>query len=897
MSGALRRLRAHPLHPVLLGGLALVAAVLVSGLPRASNRLADDALAHDIATAPYAARDIVMEQRVRPSQSGADLAGSAASLDRFAGMLPTPLPRLTHQRWFAASVDTGTIVPSGPKTNLQVRHQSGVQQAAQLAGGRWPANRAAAPTIRAAPVEIALSTQVARLAGVNVGRVLQLNTGDPLTFQAVVVGLFTPTDPTAPVWDQMPLAVQATWPLPDEPLRAAAVTDLVGAATLARRFDQVTYTWRYRIDERALDGQQVDAVSAAVTRSRQLLLGDRFVVITALDTLLEQYARQVRGVRSLLGIVQAGLLATLLGLAALAALLAVQRRRDEYTLLRARGGTVATVGRRAAAESLLTVPLAVLTGWLLGTLVPGRPAADGWLPIAVLGTVAVATTPVLAMLAQRGTTVVGQRRDLVRHRPTARRATAELSVVLLAAAGAYLLNRRGLSDTGVDAYLVSVPVLLAAAAAVVALRVLPWPVRHAGRLAARARGVVPFLGLAHAGRGSPISTGPLAVLVVAIATGAFSGAVTASIDDARDRATTSQVPADAALGGAYFTRDTADRLAALPGVTAVTAQAVEPGPIRSARGPVEQAQAIVVDAPSFARVIDDSGVEADLPAALRNAVATPGAPVPAVVSPTVADELRRAAPDGAPPAGTVTVRSRAYDFTVGAVVDRFPGVAPGTTRFVILPGQALPGAALHPNRFLVAGAGLDPAVLRQVGDDGQRSFAGTVLGQPVPTLPRPTQVTTWAGHRAGLESTGANAVLTLAFLTGVAGATVLALFAVVLGVLAGAHTRGRVLSRLRTMGLSPRQGRSLLLVELVPMVGLAVLTGVLVGTLMPLLLRPALGLDAFTAGVGTRARLDPLLAAGVPVLILLALVTAVAVENLTNRRLRLGELLRLGEES
>jgi putative ABC transport system permease protein len=99
------------------------------------------------------------------------------------------------------------------------------------------------------------------------------------------------------------------------------------------------------------------------------------------------------------------------------------------------------------------------------------------------------------------------------------------------------------------------------------------------------------------------------------------------------------------------------------------------------------------------------------------------------------------------------------------------------------------------------------------------------------------------------------------------------------------------------MGLSGAQGRGLLVVELVPSVLVAVLAGGLVGVLLPAALRPALGLDAFTGGVGARVHIDPLLAGGSVALVVVALATAVLVENLTNRRLRLGAALRLGEES
>lgn len=85
--------------------------------------------------------------------------------------------------------------------------------------------------------------------------------------------------------------------------------------------------------------------------------------------------------------------------------------------------------------------------------------------------------------------------------------------------------------------------------------------------------------------------------------------------------------------------------------------------------------------------------------------------------------------------------------------------------------------------------------------------------------------------------------------------------------------------------------------ELAPLVGVSVLTGAVVGAALPLLLNPVLGLAAFTSGDPVRVAFEPGLVAGVVVLGAVALGLAVAVEALNNRRLRLGEVLRLGEES
>jgi len=114
-------------------------------------------------------------------------------------------------------------------------------------------------------------------------------------------------------------------------------------------------------------------------------------------------------------------------------------------------------------------------------------------------------------------------------------------------------------------------------------------------------------------------------------------------------------------------------------------------------------------------------------------------------------------------------------------------------------------------------------------------------------------------------------------------------------VLADAPGRGRALSRLRTMGLSTGQGRRLLIYELAPLIGVALVAGGLVGVLLPRLLGPALGLDAFTAGLPAGTRVERWLPLAALALVVAALAVAVTVESLVNRRMRLGEVLRCGE--
>ncbi|MBE1485881.1 ABC transporter permease [Plantactinospora soyae] len=907
LPGPVRRARVFAGYLGLLGLLGLVAALLVTGAPRLANEFADDGLRHDAAALPYQVRDL--SYVVRPdSLDNPDAATGAAALDPYRKKLPAPLPTLIDQQWFAAQVGPEAVSVSGDKRPLNgscrpvlsLRTQPGAEREARMVQGRWPASKGDT-------VEAAISSEASSVIGLPVDTVFRMlgTTGaaDSRGWVTVrIVGVYEPVDPTAPTWDAIRLG-EAVCPNPDDGLtdKTSLLTDVAGLNTAGAQVGALTFEWRYRVGTEQLTSSTIAPLMTAIAATRRTPPEAGLVLTTGLDSSLARFDAQLRAVQALLAVVQAGILATLLGLVTLAAGLAVERRREEFTLLRARGATISEIGARSLREAIVVLPVAVLAGWLLGTLLPGRPAGAEPLGVALVVVGTTLAIPLLAMVRQRRTTFISQRRDLVRHRSSIRRLTAELLLLLLAVLGVVLLQRRGLSQTsGVDPYLVSVPVLLAVGAALIALRLVPWPLRQIGRLAARARAAVPFIGLARAGRGAPVTVGPLAVLVIAIATGVFTSVVTSTIAETRDRVSDQEVAADARVTSSYTSVATTERIAGLPGVTSVSPLAVGVGEPLLSRTPtgiggrnLGQAQIVVVDGPTFARVLAESGVEYTLPAALTRSGRIDG-PVPAVVSPEVAEAVGTEA--------VTEVQGRRYQFTVGTVAARFPGLDVNARRFVVLPWQALPipdFQPIAPNQFLVAGKNLPLDALRDTATAGAREYVAKILGKPADSVrpQSPTVVTTWQAHRQALEQSGVNRLLSFTFSTGVAGATTLALLAVGFAVLAEAPGRGRMLSRLRTMGLSGGQGRGLLVYELVPLLGVAVVAGGLVGVALPRLLGPALGLSGFTGGIPAQTHLDPYLILGVPVLVLVALAAALGIENVINRRMRLGEVLRLGEES
>ncbi|WDZ83137.1 FtsX-like permease family protein [Micromonospora cathayae] len=890
-AGPWRRLRATAGPATLLAALGLVAAALVTAAPRLANDHADRSLRAAVTPLPYQARDLTIAARTAPT--------APDTLDRFAADLPAPLPDLVDQRWQAVAIDAdravavGDVGPlgGGGRVQLGLRAQTGVPQAARLTAGRWPASSPGRPT------QVAVSEAVAAALDLRPGVRLGIR-GDAAPADLVVSGVFTPADATAPVWQAMPQALEPLLPVNDgDPFVAVAVTDPAGVTAVAAGTGLTAqHTWRYRFDTDRIDASSTEAVTAALGAARRHPWLPDATVQTSLDTTLVRFAAQLTSVGNLLAMVQAGLLASLLGLVLLAARIAVQSRHAELTLLRSRGASLPAVARRTLTEAALLQPAAVLAGALAGLAAPGRPGGTWW-ALPVIAAVTTAVVPVLAVTGQHRATVVTGRHDLVRRRPSARRLTAEVTVLAVAVLGVVLLRRRGVGDGAtVDAYLAAVPALAAVAVALLALRALPGPLRLLDAAATRARGALFFLGVARAGRGAPVTTGPLAVLVVAVATGVFSAVVTDTVGRARDTATDLSVPADAWLTGYAFTPATGGRLAAVPGVDAVAPVRVESSrSVLTGTDPQAQvlttARILVVDGPAFARVVADSGVDVDVPAVLTAATRGDG-PVPAVVSPQVA-----AAVDGT---AAADVQNRLYGFTVAAVTDTFPGVDLGTDRFVVLPWQALPepvDTPIIPNRYLLAGDDPDRAALLAVADDGQRQWQAAVLGTDVTVPELPAEVLTRHAHRRALDRSGANDVLTLTFTVGAVGGGALALLAVGFAVLADARARARVLSRLRTLGFSAAQGRRLLVYELVPLVGVAAVAGATVGVVLPWLLGPALGLSAFTPGVTAGWHLDPLVVGAVLALVAAGLTAGLAVEMLVNRRMRLGEVLRLGEEN
>jgi putative ABC transport system permease protein len=340
---------------------------------------------------------------------------------------------------------------------------------------------------------------------------------------------------------------------------------------------------------------------------------------------------------------------------------------------------------------------------------------------------------------------------------------------------------------------------------------------------ARRRGAVGFLSAARAGRAPATATLPLLALLIALTTAAFGGSVLAAVAESRERAATREVGADARLQKGPGQGFDARALAAVrktPGVREISPVGIDHWVSLPDGG--DDVTLLAVDPLSYARLAARTGLGAFDAAALGGG----GRAFPVLASPETARRL------GA--GEDVEVRSLSLG---GRFTARRVAVLPATpalrdTEFLLVSSAALPGH--RPSALMVTGSGLEEAALRgAAGPAAQVHLRSKEL----------------AGYADGPLQRGAEGV----YASTVAAGAGYAVLAVLLSLLQAAPERRALLARLRTMGLSRRSGRGLLVLESLPQALLAACGGALVGWAAIRLLAPDIDLGTLALAARTRA--------------------------------------------
>ncbi|MEU4429029.1 ABC transporter permease, partial [Actinoplanes sp. NPDC024001] len=390
--GTVRRARAYAGQLGLLAALVMLTAFLASGLPRIANDRTDAGLRTEIGRLESSQRDLTFslpmaEPDFRPK------ADQAALLDRIRQELPAPLPEMVENGWFVteaapAAMAVGAAEPGSCPPLAGVRRQTGSEQATRIVEGRAPRSGRTA--------EVMAGRDEARGLGIRVGDTLALSARWG-TAQVRVVGLYEQVNPADPFWADAKLT-RVSCPSIDDGTRFQAIllSDRAGATMAGDGIGELRERWRYRLDAQRLTADRIGELKTAVAAARRYP-PEYSTLLSSVDSTLADFDERLRGVRALLAVVQAGLLATAAGLILLAARLGVDRRRNEYALIRARGGSVRAIAARAFAETLQVVLPAALLGWLAGVLTGGR--ADVWEPLLVTAIVLLAVAAPAAYAA------------------------------------------------------------------------------------------------------------------------------------------------------------------------------------------------------------------------------------------------------------------------------------------------------------------------------------------------------------------------------------------------------------------------------------------------------------------------------------------------------------------
>ncbi|MDY1003896.1 hypothetical protein [Curtobacterium sp. CFBP9011] len=853
--GAARRvLGAHRAPLVAIAVVALLTALLGGSVLPALGVLATAGTQADLRAASVGARDLQATFAV--SDDAASPAAAQRSADRLRGDLtavrrtmPSALRTVTGPA--GAAVTTRylglTDEPSRRMAAVTLAADDGVFDRVRFTTGRAPR-----PSADPLAIEVAVSTRVQTTLGWPVGHVRTIS-ADGTALR--LVGVYRPLDRGDPRWVHVPTTLRVANATGEDgnPIALATAFTAPGSAG-AVASGRVTrgHVWF------PLRPAEVDAADRAdlVDSTRRFLTTQHALPGTAagstgfttdLPALLGSAAARDATVGDLAAALASGPAGALLVLAGLLTRVLLDRAAGTLRLLGARGAPVRSVRTALAAlVAVAAVPGAVVGGVLAVVVQAGPLGGRAPLP----GLAAVAALVAAAVPCACAAFLAPVQRTGVPRRPL--RPVVEGAVVLLTAAAVVTTVRRGTASSlpggAVDPLAAALPLLLAATGVVASLRVLPLVLARVVALGRRQRGAAVLVGGVTAARTATVQAVPLVVAVIGIAVALFATVVSSTLVDGVAQAAHRSVAADVAVSSVALDPDQVGRIAHLPGVAAaVGVSSTDDVTFDTPHGSV-QAEVLVADSATLARV--QRGVPGALP--------TPSA-------------LRRTGTDRVP-----LVASR----SLAAATGRDSSVLGAETRIVATAADAVPFTAAR--RWVL----VDARTASAITDTGSvdRVLVRTAPGAhpvrvaaEVRALVHPGDVVTAVEAQRTLEADprvpGTRVIATTAaVLAGVLGVGTLAVAALLAG--AARRARGRLLGLL---GADRRQMRAVVVAEAVPLLVASLVTGAAAALAIAATALPSADLRSFTGGVERpETVLDPVLLGAVGGGLLVALVGVLA---------------------
>ncbi|WP_137843887.1 FtsX-like permease family protein [Microbacterium sp. 2FI] len=877
--------------------LVAFAAFVIAAAPRALVGVVRDEVAHQISGVPAIARDLTGDTIGVPmfgpaadpeltagwDDGAATVFGEVAqSLADNRASFEEVLQPMVGEAEFAefaepAGADPDVIAPDAPLTRVQLLSEPEMQANVRLVEGAWPQAPGAEGTF-----DIVLAVDSAATMQWPIGEsrryafVTAMQTREPPLLR--LVGVVEAVDPDAPRWQHLPTALGAT--VFDDGNRrpvATSVAWLHPAAWQAQATESPRPRLRawYPVDGSAAvgaDPQQVlsalrgvTATSVPVDSTGQLRVRFSSDIVDVLSTALSRAG----SASAILAVAAVGPLAVSVALVVLASALIIRRRRADLSLMSARGAPLARLRRLLFGEGLvLGVPAAVAAA-LAGVAATTYDA--GILPTTVA--IAVGVVPALALAFTLRPALLGRdRADLdapVRGRVVR---VLEAVVVLVAVLAVAQLVIRGIgpSTEGIDPLVVAAPLLATVAVALIVVRLHPLPIAAALRVARRGRGITSLVGAARNLRDPAAGTTAVLAMLVAVAIAVFSSLVLATVDRGAVVAAQRDVGADIRVSGPYFDDQTIERMREAGGVT--DAVGVLRGDYISVAGPDgrDSVQAVITDVERLAAI--QRGMTGALPEGL---IEPESDPVQVVQSTALVAEIGQGS--------TASVVDVPVD--VVGTLDRVLGMSV-SEQFILLDQTdylTLTGFGFFPRTVLVDIA--DGADAQAVAADLSDIVAGS---HSVRILEESTA-----------EIQASPAVSALRFVLFAALGVAVALSVVALLLVAGVSqdARSRTIALLRSMGLDRRRARGIIAWEFAPLGITAIVGGVILGALLPLLVVTSIDLRPFTGGGGQPSiAVDPVLSGILIAVVVVAIAGAVVGGVVSARTTSMATVLRTEED-
>lgn len=478
--------------------------------------------------------------------------------DRIRGQIAAASLPLSTQTPSWTSIEVGSkpitappsaAMPHAVPAQLWLVYRDTYQTQGELVAGRWPTTGEQRPD---QPVEADLSPATAKLLGVGVGSVLSVSADQNRIIRLLIVGLVSARDSGSPFWasDHELTTPQLLAPPGQPDNQYWGIAALLGGAQIAAltggqddnsasngngrslsgapppaSAGGVLLWWGFPVDVSDLDADgagpladRFDGMSGIESSLAYEVSGPplQVTLTTGLTSILRDFvsAQHTTLIEEAMPLYGLALIAAIA--AALLAYAAVDRRRAEAAVMRARGAGTWYLTLQALAESCLTALPASAAAIAIGSVLPGR-TPPGLYPVVIGAAICVTLAPALCTAlvhrprrAPRMQAPTRKSARLARHR----RLIVQTALAAACLAGIELVRSQGLTSTNADAtdssgagsaaagsinpYAAAVPVLAASLAALVTINLLPLALRATRRRAVSLRGVVALFGVARA---------------------------------------------------------------------------------------------------------------------------------------------------------------------------------------------------------------------------------------------------------------------------------------------------------------------------------------------------------------------------------------------------------------